>query len=121
MQLSKLAAELEQAGNENDIPKIKRDTEKMLQMYEDLRPAVTETEEDSVVREKLTNDMWVDALNTLAEFAQLMDYENSVLVIGSLSKYEIPDESTQVLNDLKKMVEDLRWDEVTRCIGNLLQ
>ena len=122
MQLSKLAAELEQAGNENDIPKILKETERMLRMYADMRPAESEKETaDTQPKEPLTPEMWTDALSTLAEFAQLMDYENAVLVLNNLANYSIPDENAASFDDLKKMVEALQWDEVTRRIGELIK
>ncbi|MBO4415085.1 MAG: EAL domain-containing protein [Lachnospiraceae bacterium] len=116
MEISKLAAELEAAGEQNDIERITADTEKLLSMYErcGIKP------ENNSEGEEINGETWKDALETIKEFALLMDYDNASMILKSLGEYEMSNDKKRLVKELRILVDALKWEEVSESIDQIL-
>ena len=141
LKLSAAAFSLEKAGDAQDLDTINARTEEVLAMYASLEgfdldafrsgkwqpggqeqdQAGQQEDEAEEGREVFTADMWRDALNTLKEFASLMDYDNAALVFGYIEGYSVPREYKDRLNKLKNLTTALKWDQVSALIDESLE
>ena len=120
--ISERAWELEQAGDNRDIPVIKEKTEGLINDFRklggkllDIFPKEEPENEEGLA--EIEESMLEDALHTLAEFASAMDYEDAVFVLDELKQYKIPEEDRWCINDIRTAVEALDWDKVTALIN----
>ncbi|MCR5323632.1 MAG: EAL domain-containing protein [Lachnospiraceae bacterium] len=116
VKIAELAAELEAAGDRNDLERINADTEKLLSMYEKCRTK----EENTKKGDEIGKETWRDALETIKEFASLMDYDNASMVLKSLDEYEMSSDKEQLKKELRILVDALKWEEVTESIDQIL-
>ena len=140
MEVSKLAAELEDAGERSDMERINADTERLLTMFAGCRSAAkgldifnsAEAGQTAGKREKaqsgmsetianeIGRDVWKDALETIKEFAQLMDYDNAAMILGSLRDYDMSDDNKKHITELRNLVDGLKWENVIEKIDGIL-
>ena len=85
-------------------------------MYEQCR-VKKETEKKG---DEISQETWKDALETIKEFASLMDYDNASMILKSLDEYEMSDDKAQLARELKILVDALKWEEVTESIDQIL-
>lgn len=67
--------------------------------------------EDTGTKPVLTDTQWQDAMYTLKDFVQAMDYDNSMLVIETLDNYTLPDSISETKQQLESAVFQLQWEE----------
>ena len=136
MEVSKLAEELENAGERSDMDRINADTEPLLEMFGKLKDAVTgfdsgpggaeagggtnRAETAEMFEDMISKDAWKDALETVREFAQLMDYDNAAMVLSSLREYNLPDICKKQAGELRNLVDGLKWEKVVERIEQIL-
>ena len=115
MKLSEMAARLEKAGNENDIPTIQKYTDSMLQKYEGylniLKPFCEEKEEanqkDSISREQLLM-LFENMLMAIDE----LDMDCMEDVISEMNRYSYSEKQSSYFDELKIAVTNI---DVERC------
>ena len=53
-----------------------------------------------------------DAYGTMKDFAKMYDYDNMILVLDSLKEYSIDKEDAQLLQKLRDLTEEFKWEEI---------
>ncbi|MBO6109212.1 MAG: response regulator, partial [Eubacterium sp.] len=124
MSLNKWAQSLEDAGHENNIDRIKSETDDFLRSYEAFKsliapiaPELTEAEDD---REEAPETMIEDAYNSLREFASAQDYDLTEMVLNSMKEYRLPEVHEEKMKQIEKLMYELRWDDINDTLNNTL-
>ena len=128
-ELSKLAEELEEAGNKRDKDKTSKMTPLLLKMYNScgdhtVRDRVEEVvgaDKKKVPKQEMTDELWIDAMKTLKEFSGNMDYENAALILDSVRGYELDEHMSELIDNLSVLVNELNWDEAKEIIDAELE
>ncbi len=118
--ISKMAADLEKAGNELDIKKILSDTDTLLERFRSLCAhlravlAADDAQDDIPAEGKpqIKESELKDAYGTMKDFAKMYDYDNMILVLDSLKEYSIDKEDAQLLQKLRDLTEEFKWEEI---------
>ena len=111
--MSKLAAELEMAADEEDTVRIDQEHDRLLKMYEqylDAHPREVPKEKEGCLL--MTDEMWIDACTTLRELASIMDLDNVLLVLDSLRDYRWPEGKQEEEEAIRSLVSQLKWSEL---------
>ena len=115
MELSELAAEMEWAGNNNDIDFIKVNHEKMLKLYEGYEPVLNTCLEDTVDVSKEKEEFNVQnvkcILDSMKEGIDNLDIDILDNVVNQLEKMALPEEQKLYFSQLKDAVEGLDVEE----------
>ncbi|MCR5341883.1 MAG: response regulator [Butyrivibrio sp.] len=117
-ELSALAEELEKAGNENDIERIDKDTEHLLEIYRSYKDKLAplyssvESEEESADKPEIAASDMENAYKAIAEFAPQMDYDAIEIVLEELKEYSIPKEDMEKVDKIEKMLKNFDWDGI---------
>ena len=120
MELSGYAAELEAAGNKNDIAFIMNNTEKFLSDYESFKDKLariknkpgSDSEKEPIPEEELK-----DAYEALTDFIPQMDYDSVEMIIDSVLEYKLPENDEHKFNELERLLRKFDWDEMERVIS----
>ncbi len=117
--LSKLAEDLEKAGNENNLARIEADTGKLLEMYRAYKDKLIHLkEEDSKDdRPEISGEDLDHAYQAIREFAPQMDYDAVEMVIEELKEYKIPEGDKQKVDKLEKLLKAFDWDGIQEMLG----
>lgn len=109
------AKALEDAGNNNDLEKIKKDTASLLGDYrsfkEKLKFLVSESASD---KPDVPQDALNDAYASLTEFIEAMDFDLADMVIKSMKDYKLPDKDEARFKELEKLLAGLNWDDMKK-------
>ena len=115
MELSELAAEMEWAGNNNDIDFIKVNHEKMLKLYEGYEPVLNTCLEDTVDVSKEKEEFNVQnvkcILDSMKEGIDNLDIDILDNVVNQLEKMALPEKQKLYFSQLKDAVEGLDVEE----------
>jgi HPt (histidine-containing phosphotransfer) domain-containing protein len=118
-ELSKLAEELEKAGDVSDLEKIKGNTPKLLEMCESfkekLAPIETVSNTDMVAnidKPVISAGELANAFKAIAEFAPQMDYEAVEMVLSELNEYSMPADDEKKVKYLEKLLRNFDWDGI---------
>ena len=118
-EISKLAEDLENAGNSGNISLIDNNTEKLLLLYrrlgEDLSP-LNPQEEGS---EPISTTELKEAYRTIGEIAQTMDFDLMSDLLEDLHQYSLPPEDAERLKKIESLLMNLDWDEIIETVSNL--
>ncbi len=114
MPLSSQAAELEDAGNREDLEFIHAHHDTLMTDYEafkeklsGLHQAETEAESD---KELIPEEELHGAYEALTEVIPQMDYDSVEMILEELSGYRLPPEDDQRIKELGKLLRALDWD-----------
>ncbi|MBR5421260.1 MAG: EAL domain-containing protein [Lachnospiraceae bacterium] len=124
MELSRLAAELEKAGNELNLDRIRSDTDELLSMYRELggrlglllEPAEEEKKEADELP-PISESALRDAIETMKDFAKMYDYDNMIFVLDSLKEYRLSDEEADRMRKIRDFTEAFQWEEIMKILG----
>ncbi|MBP5607824.1 MAG: EAL domain-containing protein [Lachnospiraceae bacterium] len=127
-ELSKMAADLEKAGNELDIKTILSDTDILLKDYRKLISLIGKTIADDSAGEEeadadkpfINADDLHDAYATMLDFAKMFDYDNMLFVLDSLKDYRLDPADSERLEKIRSMTEEFKWDEIADLISKIL-
>ncbi len=110
--LSALAADLEKAGNENDITFIEDNTGKLLKDYMEFKDKLAKLheEEDQDDKPPIPDEELAGAYEALADVIPQMDYDSVEMILDQLKEYKLPDEDTDKMQKLAKMLKAFDWD-----------
>ncbi|SDB30762.1 MULTISPECIES: response regulator [unclassified Butyrivibrio] len=112
------AKDLEEAGNNNNIEKIKNDTEKLLSDYRSFKDKLaflsTDTDEEKPpVDESALNDAYA----ALAEFIDAMDFDLADMVIKSMKDFKLPDKDEKIFAEMEKLLTGLNWEDMKKLLN----
>ena len=119
-ELSDRARRLEDAGNQNYIDEIKKDTPELLNLYRSYLKKLStliKTEEDDSNKPLIGESELAEAYQTLKEVSATFDYDTATFVMNSLADYRLPESERERYKNLKVAVEKLDWDQVNKLIA----
>ena len=120
-QLSEMAKRMEEAGNAEEIGKIKEETPSLLSLYrsfaEKLAPLCSpkQREEEMVPIDDATLR---EAYDTLKEFVTSFDYDDAMFVLESLEGYRLPEDEEKRYQSLRTAVEKLDWERAGQILAD---
>lgn len=118
--LSKLAEELEYAGNNRDTKKIEKETDNLLALlvsYKDKLAALgTEALEPVSKKDPISKAELGHAYDALKEFVPMMDFDAVDMILCELKEYELPPKDQVVFWKLEKMLKDFDWGGMEKII-----
>ncbi|MCR5251062.1 MAG: EAL domain-containing protein [Lachnospiraceae bacterium] len=123
-ELSSMAAELEKAGNEGNLDRIREDTGALLAKYRsygNILAALFEVTEEEAKKAddlpEISGAMLKDAYDTMKDFVKMYDYDSMIDVLDSLKEYRLPEEDAEKIARLREYTEALRWENMTELLG----
>ena len=114
--LSELARQLETAGKAEDADTIEEKTPELLKGYRDLDKKLEAFDEQRIKPRILSPDMRREALCTISEIAESMDYGMMEDLIGDLKKYDLSEDDRNMIEQIEDMLMRLDWDGITMTI-----
>ncbi len=119
MELSKLAEELEDAGNSEDMDFINENTYKLLSMYEDFKEKLSGLRENTGDEEKemIPEKELKAAFAALEDVIPQMDYDAVEMVLEQLDNYRLPPEEDEKIKEIKKLLRGFDWEGMEALIG----
>ncbi|WP_026528927.1 response regulator [Butyrivibrio sp. VCD2006] len=112
------AKDLEDAGNNNDIEKIKNNTPKLLSDYRSFKNKLsfmsTDTDEE---KPPVDAGALNDAYAALSEFIDAMDFDLADMVIKSMKEFKLPDNDQRIFTEMEKLLTGLNWDDMRKLLN----
>ena len=121
MELSKLAQELEDAGNKEDIAFIEDNKDTFLYDYEAYKEKLAklhESDENQDDKEMIDEGELKEAYQALKEVVPQMDYDSVEMILDQVSEYKLPEEDAAKFKELSKMLKVFDWDGMEALLGN---
>ncbi len=119
-EISSLAEQLEKAGDSGNIPFIRDNTVRLLEMYRAV-PAKygrdTEDEDGTENKPEATEEMMLDAYADMRAAVKEYDYDALCGVLDELSDYAVPDSHTKKLADISAAVDRVDWGELNQLLS----
>ena len=112
MKLSRLAEALEEAGNAEDMVRIRNATGELIKMYRNLIASLEEARGDSEEKAIIDEESLKDALKSLREFAEVFDFDSIDFVMNELKKYSMPEAYREKYAKLKTLVAQVARDDI---------
>lgn len=118
LQLWQDAKDLEEAGNNNNIEKIKNETDALLTAYRSFKEKLSfmsdekEEEEKPPVDESALNDAYA----SLNEFIDAMDFDLADMVIKSMKDYKLPEKDDKIFKEMERLLTGLNWEDMKKLI-----
>ena len=115
--LSKLAEEMENAGNAGDTASIRENTDKLLKLYRSYEGRlsgifVSEGGEDDSGLPPVDPETLEEAYAAIMEFAGQMDYDSVEMVLDSMKEYKLESEDERRMSEIKAALKQLDWEKV---------
>lgn len=111
MELSNMAAELEKAGNENDLELIHEKTDAMLNKYysylQDLKPFATIEEAATEEKKAVDLDAVKELLHNLHTAFEELDMDSMEEIVSELGRYKFEGKDEEEYEELKEAVDNL--------------
>ena len=110
------AAELEKAGDMEDVEKLEKEMPVLLEEYRklaaDLEPLHAEEKQDpkNDTRPLISDDYLNEAYTALSEFCASYDFDSVAHVVESLSAYRMPEDEVTRYERLVKAVDNYDYD-----------
>lgn len=117
-ELSELAEKMETAAELETIGLIEAQHEKLMSMYKSYqqvspgRGGEAQADKTRAGKPYMSDKMWRDACQTLAEFAQSMDMDNSLLVLDSMQEYNLHERELKLEEEIRTLIKQLKWEEL---------
>lgn len=115
-ELSELARQLEDAGKAKDMDTIEEKTPQLLEDYRALDKKLEAFDEQRIKPRILSSDMRREAMCTISEIAESMDYGMMEDLINDLKKYDLSEEDRSLIEQIEDMLLKLDWDGITMAI-----
>ena len=112
MELSGLAADLEDAGNREDQSYIDRNTKKLLEDYEGYKEKLARLHNNADVSDKpvIPDRELKEAYLALSDVIPQMDYDSVEMILESLAEYALPPEDDKKMEKVSKLLKSFDWD-----------
>jgi len=117
MELSEFAADLEAAGKRGDDRMIERETGRLLRNYRALKKPLSPLFDSSKVldsRPEADEETIRDALHSISEFAEQMDYDLVEMVLNTMEEYRLSAAEQDHFARIKAALLSLDWDAVRK-------
>ena len=120
--LGELAKELEYAGKDGDIDRIRADHEKLMGMYEDIKVQLESLNEDTAIdsykgiRPIADPALLSEAYAAIEEAAESMDTDAIEETLNELSEYELPADVKTVIDDVREKFNNFDYEGITELI-----
>ena len=117
--LSKRAKELEDAGNAGDTAGIDEKTPMLLELLRGLSEKLDRLRGGAAAddRPDIGADKLAEAFASLAECAEMMDYDMAESALNSLKAYRLPPEDAKRVDAIRAAAVDLDWERVAELCG----
>ncbi len=126
-ELGEMAAELEKAGNEQDLALIREKTAPLLERFRALGVVLSDifeadakdiienarTEEKTAPEKpKISPAIQKDAYEMMKDFAKLFDYDNMLYILDSLKEYQLDPADEEIVREIRKNTEEFKWEQI---------
>lgn len=110
--LSKMAADMEDAGNREDRVYIDANVEALLKDYLSYEKKLERLHEegDDSDKDMIPNDMLKDAYSALTDVIPQMDYDSVEMILESLKEYSLPEEDDKRIKEVHRMLKSFDWE-----------
>lgn len=115
-QLSELAADLESAGKSGNAKTIEEKTPGLIEMYRALDKKLEAFDEQRIRSRVLSSDMRAEAILTISEIAESMDYGMMEELLNDLKKYDLSADDRSMIEQIEDMLMKLDWDGIKMTI-----
>ncbi len=120
MELSVLAAKLEDAGKNGDMSFIKDNTDMLLEMFRSLNDGLSWLESTAEEQTEISESKLKEAYQTIAEIAGSNDYELMDGILKDLRGYRLSPPDRERISDIEKMLTELDWDGIAEKAGEAI-
>ncbi|MCR5251548.1 MAG: response regulator [Lachnospiraceae bacterium] len=112
LELSALAAQLEDAGNREDTDFIDENTDRLLEDYEAFSEKLDRLHagKDDTDKEMISEKELRSAYSALSDVIPQMDYDSVEMILEQLREYALPEEDDRRIGELEKMLKLFDWD-----------
>ena len=114
--LSRMAKDLEDAGNDGAWDFIRNNTDELLYLYRGYKArliALSESDEDKA---PIDEEELKGAYEALREIVPQMDYDGVEMVMDQLDAYKLPAEDAEKIAEFKKLLKKLDWEAMEELI-----
>ncbi len=118
-QLSKLAAELENAGKNKNITFIENNTDRLLLMYRTLDGKLSWLDRTGQDLPSIDSEALKEAYQTAAEIAGSMDYALMDELLKDLKGYDLSPEDRDRVLEMERLLSELNWDGIIQKAGEV--
>lgn len=120
VELSRLAEQLENAGNSGDIDYIAANTDRLLADYRQYGEKLSrlKSQPDDKDKEPIPEDELKDAYEALKDVIPQMDYDTVEMIIEQLKEYRLPPKDDKRVGELEKLLRSLDWDGMEELLGS---
>ena len=112
MELSELAAAIENAGNKEDLDFIEENNDRLLADYEAYKDKLSRLhhEPDNKEKELISEKKLQEAYEALSMVVPQMDYNSVEMILNGLHEYALPPEDDAKIKELSGMLKAFDWD-----------
>ena len=118
--LSDKARKLEDAGKAGDIDTIKKDTKNLLDDYRAIDEKLSPIDKKSDNLKEMTPEIRNEAIRTIGEIADTMDFEMMEGMLKDLKEYRLSDEDEKAVNEIEDMLMQLNWEGISDAVRKLM-
>ncbi|HAF26655.1 MAG TPA: hybrid sensor histidine kinase/response regulator [Lachnospiraceae bacterium] len=120
MELSDLAAKLEEAGNNNDTDFIAANNDILLNRYESFKDKLSRLNEPGSDEDKEPIDETTleEAYEALRDVVPQMDYDAAEMILNDLNGYRLPAEDEARVNQLSGLLRQFSWDKMEELLND---
>jgi signal transduction histidine kinase/ligand-binding sensor domain-containing protein/CheY-like chemotaxis protein/HPt (histidine-containing phosphotransfer) domain-containing protein len=120
VELAKLAASLEDAGNHEDMEFIDANADKFMADYMSFKEKLsklTSGNDADDSKEAISEEELKDAYDALADVVPQMDYDAVEMIIGQLKEYKLSPEDDKKIKELEKLLRNFDWDAMEELLS----
>ena len=114
VELSNMARDLEEAGNNNDIDKIKNETPKLIKLYRSYLSVLEPYGQDEKTQEpteKVTDEQLKQEVEKLLTAIKNFDIGEAEEIANRISSFEINEENQKHFNEINSLIEELEYED----------
>ncbi|MBQ7582122.1 MAG: response regulator, partial [Lachnospiraceae bacterium] len=113
-ELSKLAADLEEAGREENTDRINQETDRLLRMYRHLNENLSGLDTPEEMKPEIGPEEMKEAYQTIGEIAESMDYGLMDTLLKDLRGYSLGQQDAGSIAQIETQLTDLDWEGIAR-------
>ena len=120
-ELSKLAEDLEKAGNEENLEYIREHTDRLMELYRSYHEKLAGLKAPEAASDlpEISPEELADAYAALKESIPQMDYDAVEMIAGELKAYRLPEEDAKRLERLEGLMKAFDWDGMEALIAEV--
>lgn len=120
LELSKIAEYLEECAEKNEIPEIKENHKKLLDLYLEfktiLKPLTEETNQN-IQKKPITKIELSDKINKLIQYSESFDIDGLDNLINELKAFSLPLDFSQKFDNICKSIENVDFKELRNLLS----